>query len=147
LSQAAEQAPEPLAPVASASQPASSEPRANELDALYHYAGLMAVNQYCRARGLDQSAGIEQLLKAKLAFMRRMASSTKVPPEVRNRMPAVIARTETRQVEPEATAAIHKKLKLATDAEIRQECQVVRNTLVDETKVLGVLEEQIFGKN
>lgn len=106
----------------------------------------MAINQYCRPRGADHSGGIEQLLKAKLAFMRRMAASPKVPAELRERMPAVIARTETRQVEPEATAPIHKKLKLATDAEIRQECEVVRNTLADEAKVLAVLEEQVFGK-
>jgi hypothetical protein len=132
--------------VPAASGAPASELRSNELDALYHYAGLMAVNQYCRPKGMDQSAGIEALLKAKLAFMRRMAASPKVPAELRERMPMVIARTETRQVEPEATAPIHKKLKLATDAEIRQECEVVRNTLADEAKVLVVLEEQIFGK-
>jgi hypothetical protein len=137
----------PVAPAASApAQPAAPELQRNELDALYHYAGLMAINQYCRPKGMDHSGGIEQLLKAKLAFMRRMASSPKVPAELRERMPQVIARTETRQVEPEATAPIHKKLKLATDAEIRQECDVLRNTLTDEAKVLGVLEEQIFGK-
>jgi hypothetical protein len=132
--------------VPAASGAPASELRSNELDALYHYAGLMAVNQYCRPKGMDQSAGIEALLKSKLAFMRRMAASPKVPAELRERMPMVIARTETRQVEPEATAPIHKKLKLATDAEIRQECEVVRNTLADEAKVLVVLEEQIFGK-
>ncbi|TBO30063.1 hypothetical protein EYS42_10135 [Aquabacterium lacunae] len=136
----------PAAPAASAVVSAAPELQRSELDALYHHAGMMAINQYCRARGLDQAAGIEKLLQAKLVFMRRMAASPKVPADLRERMPAVIARTETRQVEPEATAPIHKKLKLATDAEIRQECAVVRNTLVDETKVLAVLEEQIFGK-
>lgn len=118
----------------------------NELDALYHHAGLMAVNQYCRSRGMDQSAGIEKLLNAKLAFMRRMADSPKVPAELRARMPQIIARTETRQVEPQATTPVHNKLKLATDAEIRQECEVIRSTLVDEHKMLGILQEQIFGK-
>lgn len=135
----------PVAASAPASAAAASEFRPGELDALYHYAGLMAVNQYCRPLGLDQSAGIEKLLSAKLGFMRRMADSPKVPADVRSRMPVVIARTETRRVEPEATTAIHRKLKLASEAEIRQECQVVRSTLIDETKVLAILEEQVFG--
>ena len=156
LAHAADAAPSaaPQAASASASEaapaPASApayEFRQGELDALYHYAGLMAVNQYCRPLGLDQSAGIEKLLSAKLAFMRRMADSPKVPSEVRSRMPAVIARTESRRVEPEATTAIHRKLKLASEDEIRQECLVVRNTLIDESKVLGILEEQVFGKS
>ncbi|MEY4428402.1 MAG: hypothetical protein RLZZ182_1091 [Pseudomonadota bacterium] len=143
---AAAVAPSAASVPASASSSAAPEFRPGELDALYHYAGLMAVNQYCRPLGLDQSAGIEKLLSAKLGFMRRMADSPKVPTEVRSRMPGVIARTETRRVEPEATTAIHRKLKLASEAEIRQECQVVRSTLIDEAKVLAILEEQVFGK-